>query len=325
MSIHEHLVSHINHPGLRSDSTLHVVGVISNPVRYHSRYRLFRKWYERMMKTPNVKVYVVEIAYGDRQHECTESNNPQHLQLRTKHALWHKENMINLGVRHMLPRDWKYLAWVDCDVFWPEDFNWALETIQQLQHFPVVQPWKDCADLGFHGDVIQTFQSFGYVHQLGVKKQTHPGEPYKYAHSGFAWACTREFWEAVGGLMDFPILGSADHHMAWAMIGSVQSSVHGKMTDEFKRKANEWQTRAHRIVQGNIGFVKTRIGHWFHGPKAKRYYRERWQIFMDHGFNPDTQLAYDHQGLLYIVGNPNLDREIGKYLTRRCEDSIDEN
>lgn len=325
MSIHEHLVNHISHGELRTDSTLHVVGVISNPVRYHSRYRLFRKWYERMMKTPNVKVYVVEIAYGDRQHECTEANNPQHLQLRTSHAIWHKENMINLGVRHLLPRDWKYLAWVDCDVFWPEDFNWALETIHQLQHFPVVQPWKDCTDLGFSGDVIQTFQSFGYVHQLGVKKQTNPSEPYKYAHSGFAWACTRAFWESVGGLMDFPILGSADHHMAWAMINGVDFSVHGKMGDTFKRLAREWQLRAYRITQGNVGFVKTRIGHWFHGPKSKRFYRERWQIYFDHGFDPITQLAYDSQGLLSVVGNPGLNKEVGKYLTKRCEDSIDEN
>lgn len=39
----------------------------------------------------------------------------------------------------------------------------------------------------------------------------------RYGHTGYVWACTRYFWENVGGLMDFCILGSADHNMALAM------------------------------------------------------------------------------------------------------------
>jgi len=279
-----------------------------------------------MERTPNVKVYVVEVAFGDRQHEVTDEKNPCHLQLRTKHELWHKENALNLAIRHLLPRDWKYLCWSDCDVFWP-DSGWASETIQQLQHHPVVQPWQDCMDLGFHGSVLQHHKSFCYVDRVGIRKQTHPGEPYQYAHSGFAWACTRAFYEAIlpcGGLMSFPILGSADHHMAWALINQVEHSVHGQMSDSFKRKAFEWQKRAYDACLGNIGYVKTRIEHKFHGPKAKRFYRERWQIFMDHKFDPDTDLGFDDQGLYYIIGKPGLERDISKYMRSRCEDSIED-
>lgn len=315
-----HLVQHIRHPELSNDNTLHVVGVLFNPMRYHSRLRLFRKWYEEMKATPNVKVYVVELAFGDRKFEVTEAGDPTHLQLRGRQEIWHKESLINLGVKHLLPLDWKYLSWCDTDVHFM-DPHWAQEAMQQMQHYALIQPWRDCSDLGFNGEILQTFQSFCYIHRLGVPKQTHPSQPYKYAHSGYVWCCTRKFWEAVGGLMEWCIVGSGDHHQAWAAIGNVAASVHGEMPEGFKRKAREWEQRAYRATNGGqLGFVPTRIEHEFHGPKNKRRYRERWQIFIDHKFDPYEHLTYDEQGLVTLVGKPRLQEECREYLGFRHED-----
>lgn len=319
----QHVVNSIQHHDLVSDSTLHVVAVISNSARYHSRYRLFRDFEERMLDTKGIKLHVVELAFGDRHHEVTVSGQTNHLQVRSGQELWHKENMINLGVKHLLPVDWRYLAWVDADVTF-RNHNWATETIQNLQHYPVIQPWSECVDLGPYGNILQLFRSFTSLVAKGVKQQAHKGEPYPYGHSGFAWACTRSFYENVGGLMDFPILGSADHHMAWAMINKVERSVHGKMTAAFKRRVDEWQDRAFQVTHGHLGYVPGRIEHSFHGPKAKRFYRERWQILVDAGFDPDKDLRRDAQGLLYIVGKPQLLEDIRQYMRSRNEDSIDE-
>lgn len=322
---HGHLVQHIHNPQLLNDNILHVIGVISNPARYHSRYRLFRQWLAEMEATPNVKVYVVELAFGDRPHEVTFSMCPNHLQLRTSHELWHKENMINLGVKHLLPRDWKYLAWLDTDITF-RDPHWAQETLHQLQHYSVVQPWSQAVDLGPHGNIMQTHQSFGSVHQKGLRKQCHHTEPYTYAHSGFAWACTRHFWENLPGrgLIDFAILGSGDHHMAWAMIGESAHSLPGHISCGYKRRVHEWENDAMHVTQGQVGFCQGRIEHHFHGPKKRRYYRERWQIITENHFDPDQDLAYDCSGLTYIIGKPKLKHEIHKYMRARCEDSIDE-
>lgn len=322
-----HLTSHIHHSHVIENNTLHVVGVLSNPMRYHSRYRLFREWYEEMKATPNVKVYVVECAFGDRHHEATDASDPTHLQLRSRQAIWHKENMLNLGFRHLVPRQAKYLCWSDTDIHF-RDKHWAQETIHQLQHYNVVQPWQDCADLGFLGNILQHFQSFCYVHRLGVPKQCHPGQPYKYAHTGFAWACTRKFYEAMKGaiggpLMDWCIVGSADHHQAWGMIDRIDDSVHGKMPEPFKKMAREWAKAAYKVTHGHLGFVPTRIEHKFHGPKKRRQYRERWQIFIEHNFDPYTDLSYDEQGLVQIVGKPQLIEACANYLNSRHEDSID--
>lgn len=322
MSDHaKHLTQHIQHPELRGDNTLHVVGVVSNPARYHSRYRLAREWAAEMEKTACVKVHLVETAFGDRHHEIVEPSS-DHLALRTRSEIWIKENMINLGVRRLLPRDWKYVAWVDADVTF-RDPGWAQETLHQLQHYAVVQPWQHCLDLGFDGSVLATHTSFGFRTTQRQRIQTHSKDPYPYGHSGFAWACTRGFWEQAQELMDFCILGSADHHMAWAMIGKVDSTIHKGMSPSFFRRCREWQARAIRQTHGEVGFVNGRIEHHFHGSKKNRYYRERWQVLVDHGYDPDKDLVHDELGLIQIVGKPGLERAIREYNRSRHEDSID--
>jgi len=112
--------------------------------------------------------------------------------------------------------------------------------------------------------------------------------------------------------------------MAFAMIGEVANTVHGGMSASFKRRCAEWQDRALRITKREVGFVPGRIEHMFHGPKKRRYYRERWQILIDHNYDPDTDLAYDAQGLPIIVGKPALEQAIRLYNRSRFEDSIEE-
>lgn len=328
MHPHDHLVNHITHPDLVSNNTLHVIGVITNPYRFHSRLRLFREWYKEMSETPNVKVYVVECAYGDRHHEITDPNNPQHLQLRSAQPIWLKENLINLAVKRLLPLDWKYMAWSDTDVFFA-DKSWAQEAMHIMQDYGVIQPWTDCLDLGFYGNVLQHFKSFCIQERRKVPKQCHPSEPYEYAHTGYIWCCTRKWWEATGGLIDWSILGSADHHMAWGMINKIEYSVHQKTHPNFLKLAKEWQYRAHKACKGQVGFVKGRIEHRFHGPKNRgnkggRQYRERWLIPIKHGFDPIHDLTYDSQGVIQLIGKPDMIQDCREYMSARLEDSIED-
>jgi hypothetical protein len=89
-----HLASHINHGELRSDNTLHVIGVTANPARFHSRYRLTREWQKHMMDTPNVKLHMVESAFGDRHHEVVDGLDSV-LRLRTN-RMYDAQGMIQL-------------------------------------------------------------------------------------------------------------------------------------------------------------------------------------------------------------------------------------
>lgn len=291
-----------------------------------------------MICTPNVHLTVVEAAFGDRHHELhhdeeNELHSYDHIKYRIHSETWIKESLLNLGFRAILAKypHAKYFAMVDMDVFF-RDPHWALESIHQLQHYDVIQPWQDCADLGPHGGITRHFRSFGFQHQRRKPKQKHPSQKcYEYAHSGFAWCYTRRFLENMmgaggsnGPMMNWAILGSADHHMAFACIGETKDTIHRMMHPSFFRKCYEWQSRALMVTHGEVGFTVGRIEHAFHGPKARRYYRERWQILVEHKYDPDKMLMNDCQGITLLVGNHRLEQAIRMYNRSRMEDDISE-
>lgn len=322
MSIHHHRPP--KHTALRSDNTLHVVAVISNPVRYASRYRLYEQFAAHMETFPEVRLTTVELAFGDRHHEVTHHATPErHVQVRSSSELWHKENLINLGVR-ALPRDWKYVAWVDADVQFVNR-GWAQETLHQLQHHAVVQCFEDAIDMGPRNNVVDRHQSFGKLYATGATRPRISGEPYSFWHPGFAWACRREFYENVGGLIDFAILGAADHHMALALIGAAKDSLPGGIHPSYARRVMEWQDRALRAGKRDLGFVEGALMHHWHGSKKKRYYVERWSLLTSNQYNPDVDVRYSHHGVLELTGNkPRLRDDLRSYFRARAEDSFDD-
>jgi hypothetical protein len=326
VGIEGHLVSQLRHRHMKGCSKLHVIGVIQNPVRYGSRYRLFRKWAREMVATKDVVLHVVEAIYGDRQPECAPLRGEyNYYPVRTSSELWLKENLINLGVRHLLPCDWKYMAWVDCDVTF-RDPNWALETIHQLQHYAIVQPWSDATDLTYDGGVHKHFKSFGYFSAKHMQQSATSNNPYNhpYGHTGFAWACTRYFYENVEKLIEWAILGSGDAHMAYGCIGRVQETINQRMQDGYKHRADIWSQKASYACGGIVGYTPGRLEHHFHGPKSRRQYASRWEILVKHKYNPWKDLRHDYQGVIKLKGKKALEHAIMRYNRERQEDSIEQ-
>lgn len=315
------------HPALRGDNTLHVVAVISNPIRFQSRYHLYEKFVETMESFPEVHLVTVEAAFADREHEITNPDNPDHLQVRNSSEIWIKENMINLGVRHLLPADWKYVAWVDADVA-PLNPDWAQETLHQLQHHPVVQAWENVIDLGPRNNVLAVHTGFAKLYRTGAPYSGTSATvqyPYTYWHSGFAWAATRAWWENVGGLIDRAVLGAADHHMAMSMIGNARGSLPHGVHPNYSKMVTDWQEKCQRALQGNLGFVEGSLQHSWHGRKADRKYKERWEIIKTHQYDPSVDLHYNSHGVLELHANkPNFKRDLQEYFRGRNEDSRDE-
>ncbi len=303
------------------DAVLDVVAVISNPFRYRSRYQLYRQFEKEMLAQPNVRLTTVEAAFGDRPHEITQAGNARHLQVRTGHSAWQKESMINLGIS-TLPKDWQYVAWIDADVSFTRP-DWALETIQQLQHHDIVQMFSHALDMGPNHEVLEKHMGFGYGHVKGMPVN-HGGGPYAFWHPGFAWSARRSFIEQVGGLMDWTLLGAADHIMACAILGKLPLPVRlEKDCPNYIVLAKEWMKQAAQI-KGNLGYVPTTLLHTFHGAKKNRKYVERWQILFQNQYDPLRDIKHDWQGLIALSGNkPKLRDELNAYFLVRNEDSTD--
>jgi hypothetical protein len=303
---------------MRND-LLHVVTAVANPIRWESRIRLYRD-FERHMLESGVHLTVVECAYGDRRFQCAGTPGVNHVGVRARTLVWTKENLLNLGIGRT---DAGYIATIDADIRFRKP-DWAAETVHALQQYDVVQPWSDCYDLGPDDEHMFAHRSFCRLWADGKPIVQGPNATgsYKFGHPGYAWAYTRHALDRLGGLIETASLGSADHHMALALIGRVRDSVPGKLTDAYKAPLLQWEQRATQHIGGNIGYVPGTIEHMWHGSKTKRNYVGRWDILARNGFDPAADLKRNTWGVFELAGNkPELRRDFDGYFRSRDEDS----
>jgi hypothetical protein len=309
------------------DTVLHCITMISNPCDYKRRYVLAKEFIKRMEKEKNIILYVVEIAYinrsgySDQEFMVTDANNSKHLQIKMDGIpMWHKENAINIGIKKLLPVSWKAVAWLDSDLYF-EDPNWAINALKLLNGYnEVLQLFSIALDMDYLENTLAIHQSFGHQYRTGKKNLGTTGVD--YWHPGYAWACTRTFFERMGGLYDKGILGSGDYNMAMSFIGLGHKSVHINASDSYKRSIAEFESKV-RGVQ--FGYVPGTIRHYFHGSKENRKYTERWEILINNKYDPINHIEVNGAGL-YIPTKSwpkRLTHDIMIYFYDRKEDNID--
>jgi hypothetical protein len=301
------------------EDKLHVIITISNPCLYARRYILIKEFIQRMeLEETDVLVYVVELAYKKQRFIITNPNNKRHLQLRTDVPLWHKENMVNLGVRRLLPSDWKAMAWIDSDIEFDSP-TWAKDTLKVLNGSrDIVQLFSHCIDMNEDGEAMNIFTSFGHQYTKGLP---YSKQLVRFWHPGYAWACTRKAYERMGGLFECAILGSADNIMALSLINMGLKSINENSTEDYKHAVLDFQERVKTL---RLGYIPCVIRHYFHGSKKNRKYNDRWQILLQHEFSPYLHLTKSTDGI--IIPTPDCPQEmldkIMNYFSERNEDEF---
>lgn len=300
--------------------TLWVVSVISNPVRYKSRIALYNA-FERRVLASGANLLTVELALGGRDFDIYEDGKKISLRLRARDELWHKENLINIAVQN-LPENWEYVAWLDSDIEFIRP-DWPVEIVHQLQHYKIIQVFQDAIDLGPNGEFLQKQNGFAWSYQT-LQPRKDKCYNYPHWHPGFGWACDRESWNNMGGLLDVGILGSSDHHMAWALIGEVLDHIPDGLTNGYRKRLKTWEEQVLSTIRKDIGWMPGTIIHHWHGSKKNRKYQERWKILQKHQFDPDKDLIRDWQGVYeFSYVGERLRDDIRRYFRSRNEDSID--
>ncbi|CAF4134973.1 unnamed protein product, partial [Rotaria magnacalcarata] len=267
----------------RDYSHFAVITVVFNPIRYRSRYQLYRKFSKHMSRS-GIHLLTVECIFESaekfglpkQRFEVTRSNEPSHLQIKVPSIIWLKENLINIAVKH-LPSSMEYVAWVDADIEF-ERFDWPQSTIDQLQCYPIVQLFQLSFFLGPSGkkQILHRDYSFAYAIRNGIPTNSCRSSQ-SYFHPGYAWAMRRETFNKIGGLLDFSILGSGDLHFAYALINRIDETIPAGIHSDYRRLANIWGERVARVA-GNgscVGYISNSIYHHWHGSRRDRRYDER--------------------------------------------------
>lgn len=299
------------------EEKLNVIIVISNPCLYAKRYILLKEFVKRIIEEEeHVNLYIVELVYGDQKFIITNKNNKNHLQLKTEVPLWHKENMINLGVKYLLPKDYKAFAWIDADVEF-DSSSWALDTLKILNGYKdIVQLFSHCIDMDQEKNNLNIFNGFGYCFE---KQKTYTTKGTDYWHPGYAWAITRKAYEKINGLYDTGILGSGDSIIAMSLINKCNSITNINYDKDYNNSMLIYQTQASKL---RLGYTPGIIRHYYHGSKINRKYTERWKILMKFHFSPLTHITYDSSGIIIPTNafSQEFKDEILNYFKERKED-----
>jgi hypothetical protein len=308
------------------EEKLNVIIVISNPCMYSRRIVLLKEFVKRIeMEEEDVNLFIVEMIYTNglddpskpQEFTVTDTTNPNHLQLRAPHPLWHKENMINLGVKYLLPKDYKAFAWIDADIEF-ESPTWAMDTLKILNGTSdVVQLWSHAVFMSREEMNLEIFNSFGY-------RYIRDNKVYKYTvkdywHPGFAWAITRTAYEQIGGLFDNAIVGSGDTIMAYSLINYVSNMKNKYYNADYNDSMDAFQDKISNL---RCGYVPGVIRHHYHGSRTNRKYVERGEILISNEYSPNKHMTYDEFGVRIPSPEcpPQLLVDIMNYFIERKED-----
>jgi hypothetical protein len=300
------------------EEKLNVIVVISNPCLYAKRYILLKEFIKRIEEEEdNINLYIVEMIYNNQKFIVTDKNNNNHLQLKTETPIWHKENMINLGVKYLLPIDYKAFAWIDADLEF-ENSTWALDTLKILNGCKdIVQLFSHCVDMSDNNTNLNIFNGFGYSYNK-CKEYNSTGAD--YWHPGYAWAITRKAYEKLGGIYDKGILGSGDNLIALCVINKVNIFNNIEYSDSYNNSMIEFQKNASKL---RLGYTPGIIRHHYHGTKQNRRYTERWKILIDNNYSPDLHITYNEQGIIVPTEHftSKFKEDIMNYFRERKEDN----
>lgn len=294
---------------------LHVVLPYFNFCGFKRRRTLFIQFVKQIQKLPGIKIVVAEALLGP----CPLPSGmcKMHFTYETKSPIWIKENLVNMAIGR-LPKDWKYVAWIDADITFLND-DWVASTIKELQSYDIVQMFQTCVNLGPKNEAIKIDKSFGYMYR-------DSGTPYNSAakygfwHPGYAWACTRNAWVQMRGLLDWAILGSGDRHMALAWIGRAMDSCPGNIHPNYKAQLQKYQDDCKGL---EISYTEGTILHHWHGSLADRKYKERWEILTSHKFDPFVDILQNKSGFIQLTSlGQRMEKDLLQYFIGRREDLI---
>jgi hypothetical protein len=271
-------------------------------------------------KRDNLKIIICEGTYSDAAALPDYSTKiHKHLKFKLKNILWVKENLINIAIDSIPEAE--YIAWSDRDICFINP-QWVEETIEQLKQNDIVQPWSEVIHINqdyefevIKKDINQNFCNFA---SIGAIAQVKKNDISCGASMGQIWAMTRKFYEHIEKINDIEIMGGADSIIANYCVLQNEDYKKNINVRDTKSCKKIWKNFREKFKDCKYGYVRGAIIHYWHGHLDKRQYSSRHKFLLDQAYDPDIDIGYDENGILYLTRQGlRLEEGIRKYFTSR--------
>jgi hypothetical protein len=300
------------------DKSLGVVACYYNPYNYQSKYNNFVKFYKNInLYYGNIKV--VELISEDSQLTLPEEFNSS--KFSSNQNLWHKENLLNIGIQELLNEGYENIAWLDGDILF-ENSYWVEDAVNSLKKHKLVQLFSvagqsDSYSKNFHNGCVREWKSTGNIIS-----------PNNFYHTGYAWAANSSVLSECL-LYDKALIGGGDsliwlasfnngHINFYELMKSHPISLLG-LDDYFKHYLS-WSAKWGRLVDQSIGFVYGNIECLSHGSVSDRNYISRYKHLINCNYSPAQDIFYNNN--IIQTNNNKLVKALSSYLKSRNEDEV---
>lgn len=283
---------------------LGVVCCYYNPCNYKSKYKNFIKFYNNLPHNL-INLKVIELRSDYCQLNLPDYTN-SHI-LETETPIWHKENLINIGIKLLIKDKCEYISWLDADIIFDNN-SWVESTKKCLSQFRVCQ-------------------LFSSVHTFAAKKYgsifTFKNSGQLTGKTGYAWGCRSDILDSCK-LYDKAIIGGGDSLLYTACFNSSNINkshiIHSLHLDSYSKDYLLWAKQWGSLISGSIGYTNNSIKSLSHGKLFRRRYKSRYKILQKHSYNPKINLSYKNDTL--HCNNNNLSQSILNYFKSRKEDNL---
>lgn len=290
-----------------------------NPQNYNNKITNYKTFRHHSLQQ-GLKLITVECALENKPFQLTKKDADILVQVRSNSILWHKERLLNIGLKN-LPNNCDKIIWLDSDIIFLDD-NWIKKIKEKLEKYKLVKPFNSTFRLGpketnyiiKHG--IKNDFKFTNIEKSYIKKTNE----YRFSRYApvFAWAARKNIFENIG-FYDKMILGGGDVVMSSCF--AKHDMIINNLSDELYKDIMNWQTKLSKDLKTpSIGFISGSIVHLFHGTNKNRRYYERNFILKNNNFNPNKDLyTNDYDCFEINKRKENLERDIKNYFYSRNE------
>jgi hypothetical protein len=322
------------------DRELAVVSCFFNPGGSQRRVSNFQAFLASI-RGSGVRCLVVELAFGDNEFRIVDHDDV--IQLRTDNVLWHKERLLNIGIRKLLSEGYRKIAWLDGDIVF-EDRHWPLEIANRLEQSNLCQVFSTIGIQSHESgppmvaySAVRYLREFGDLYLQPARRGAHMLRGVlKGGQSGFGWAARAEVLEKVP-LFESAVVGGGDKLMFIASLADdhsdprfeelTQSKVvcascgHRNRSSAYSAHYGEWARQWSNAVDGAVDYAHLHIRDMYHGKRDDRGYMTRHDIIYRHEFDPAVDLVSDAAGCLaWAEGRDQLRQGVEAYFLSRRED-----